>query len=66
MTKALTNQFYRQITFTCIQIHGAIGFTEDHDAHLFYKRAKTWEMSLGSTGYHLGKVAEMKIKELVG
>ena len=25
-----------------IQIHGGIGFTWDHDAHLYFKRAKTW------------------------
>jgi 3-oxocholest-4-en-26-oyl-CoA dehydrogenase beta subunit len=59
MTKALANEFFREITAQCIQIHGAIGFTEDHDAHLFYKQAKAWEISLGSTDYHLDRIYEL-------
>ncbi len=65
MTKALVNDFYRQITALCLQIHGAIGFTEDHDAHLFYKKAKASEISLGSTGYHLDKIAELQLMKQV-
>ena len=57
MTKVLSNEFFREITALCVQIHGAIGFTEEHDAPLFYKRAKAWEISLGSTSYHLGRIA---------
>ncbi len=30
-----------------LQIHGGIGFTWEHDAHLFYKRAKSAELLLG-------------------
>ena len=36
----------------CIQIHGGIGFTWDHDAHLWFKRAKSSEVRLGDPGYH--------------
>ena len=31
-----------------IQIHGGIGFTWEHDAHLYYRRAKSDELMLGS------------------
>jgi alkylation response protein AidB-like acyl-CoA dehydrogenase len=60
MTKVLANEAFREITAQCIQIHGAIGFTEDHDAHLYYKRAKAWEISLGSTNYHLDRISKSK------
>jgi alkylation response protein AidB-like acyl-CoA dehydrogenase len=36
----------------CIQIHGGIGFTWDHDTHLWYKRAKSSEVLLGDPSYH--------------
>lgn len=57
MTKALTNECFRHISSLCIQIHGAIGFTEDHDVPLYFKRAKAWEISLGTTSFHLDKLA---------
>ena len=63
MTKALVNEACRMITRLCIQIHGAVGFTEDHDAQLFFKRAKAGEMSLGSTSYHLDKLTGLRLKE---
>lgn len=33
---------------TGLQLHGGIGYTWEHDAHLHYKRAKTCELLLGS------------------
>ena len=35
-----------------IQIHGAIGFTWEHPAHLYFKRAKSSEVLLGTPAYH--------------
>jgi alkylation response protein AidB-like acyl-CoA dehydrogenase len=35
-----------------VQIHGGIGFTWEHDAHLFLKRAKASEALLGSPTEH--------------
>jgi alkylation response protein AidB-like acyl-CoA dehydrogenase len=35
-----------------IQIHGGIGFTWDHDAHLYFKRAKAAQLLLGDGNYH--------------
>jgi alkylation response protein AidB-like acyl-CoA dehydrogenase len=31
-----------------IQVHGGIGYTWEHDAHLYYKRAKSNELLLGN------------------
>jgi acyl-CoA dehydrogenase len=41
-----------------IQIHGGIGFTWEHDAHLYFKRARTGQELLGSTRQHYELVAE--------
>ncbi|GAA2409936.1 acyl-CoA dehydrogenase family protein [Actinomadura vinacea] len=35
-----------------IQVHGAIGFTWEHPAHLYFKRAKSSEVLLGSPAHH--------------
>jgi len=37
----------------CIQIHGGIGFTWEHTAHLFYRRAAAWRALLPSGATHL-------------
>lgn len=36
----------------CIQLHGGIGFTWDHDTHLWFKRAKSSEVFLGDPAWH--------------
>ncbi len=58
MAKALTNDSFKRIAALCLQIHGGIGFTEEHDLPLYYKRAKAWEIDLGDTEYHLDKLAD--------
>ena len=40
-----------------IQVHGGIGFTYEHDAHLYYRRAKTCELFLGDPTYHRELIA---------
>jgi len=40
-----------------IQIHGGIGFTWEHDAHLYFKRAKSSELFLGDGNYHRERLA---------
>ena len=36
----------------CIQLHGGIGFTWEHPAHLYLKRAKADQVALGTPGDH--------------
>jgi alkylation response protein AidB-like acyl-CoA dehydrogenase len=36
----------------CVQMHGGIGFTWEHPAHLFLKRAKTDAVALGNADRH--------------
>ncbi|WP_219466673.1 acyl-CoA dehydrogenase family protein [Nonomuraea rhizosphaerae] len=40
-------------------LHGGIGFTWEHDAHLFYKRAKADEVLLGPPRIHRSRLAEL-------
>jgi alkylation response protein AidB-like acyl-CoA dehydrogenase len=40
-----------------IQIHGGIGFTWEHDAHLFFRRAKSAEIFLGDAAWHRERLA---------
>ena len=41
-----------------IQIHGGIGFTWEHAAHLYFKRAKSSSLLLGTPAYHRERIAE--------
>ncbi|MFB7785951.1 acyl-CoA dehydrogenase family protein [Streptomyces vinaceus] len=42
----------------CVQLHGGIGMTWEHPAHLYLKRAKTAALTLGTTGHHHALVAD--------
>lgn len=42
-----------------IQIHGGIGFTWEHNAHLYLKRAKTSELLFGAPSAHRVRIAEL-------
>jgi alkylation response protein AidB-like acyl-CoA dehydrogenase len=58
IAKALINEKFKRIAALGIQIHGAIGFTQDHDMPLYFKRAKACEINLGNTDFHLDKIAK--------
>ena len=59
MAKAWCSDIYRHVAGDGIQIHGGIGFTWDHDMHLYFKRAKSSEVAFGDSNYHREKVAQM-------
>ncbi|MEP6245340.1 MAG: acyl-CoA dehydrogenase, partial [Marinomonas sp.] len=46
-----------------IQLHGGIGFTWEHDAHLFFKRARSIQTLLGDGNSHREAVANMVLGE---
>lgn len=41
-----------------LQLHGGIGYTWEHDAHLYYKRVKTSELLLGTQAEHRARLAD--------
>lgn len=59
MAKSWCGETYKQATFDGVQIHGGIGYTWDHDMHLYLKRAKASEVTFGDSDYHREKVATM-------
>ena len=59
MAKAWCSDIYKHVAGEGIQIHGAIGFTWDHDMHLYFKRAKASEVAYGDGSYHRDKVARI-------
>ena len=52
IAKAAANDAYMQAAADAIQIHGGIGFTWDNDTHLWFKRAKSSQVLLGSSEIH--------------
>jgi alkylation response protein AidB-like acyl-CoA dehydrogenase len=52
LAKACCSEAYSRAAAENIQIHGGIGFTWEHDAHLYYRRAKTAEAMLGTPAEH--------------
>lgn len=43
----------------CVQLHGGIGMTWEHPAHLYLKRAKADQIALGTPGEHRARLAEI-------
>jgi alkylation response protein AidB-like acyl-CoA dehydrogenase len=58
MAKAYCSDAYRYTAGEGIQIHGGIGFTWEHDMHLYFKRAKYAEFTFGDATYHRELVAQ--------
>lgn len=52
LAQAVCSEAYFNAARNTIQIHGGIGFTWEHDAHLYFKRAKSSELFLGDPSYH--------------
>lgn len=52
-----TEQFFSAAAEN-IQIHGGIGFTWEHDAHLYFKRAKSSEILFGDPAFHRSLLAD--------
>ncbi len=55
--KAYANDALRRVSLNAHQVHGAIGFSTEHDLHLFTRRLKAFELTYGSTARHQERVA---------
>jgi alkylation response protein AidB-like acyl-CoA dehydrogenase len=58
LAKSYCSEAYFHAAAENIQIHGGIGFTWEHDAHLYFKRAKSSELLLGDPSYHRELLAQ--------
>ena len=59
--KALAAQVLEQTAETVIQVHGGIGFTWEHDAHLYWRRAKVDRLLLGDDVAAFDTVARLAL-----
>jgi len=65
LAKAYCSEAYFHATAENIQIHGGIGFTWEHPAHLYFKRAKSSELLFGDPTYHRELLLSASASELI-
>ncbi|HWL64408.1 MAG TPA: acyl-CoA dehydrogenase family protein [Actinomycetota bacterium] len=58
LAKAYCSEAFFHAAGTNIQVLGGIGFTWEHDAHLYFRRAKSSEIYLGDADYHRELIAD--------
>ncbi|MET9909035.1 acyl-CoA dehydrogenase family protein [Streptomyces sp. NPDC006476] len=58
LAKAFCSDACVRATADNIQVHGGIGFTWEHPAHLYLKRAKTSQLLFGDPAYHRELLAQ--------
>ena len=58
VAKAYCSEAFQTIAGEAIQLHGGIAITWEHDAHLYFKRAKSSEIFLGDATYHRELLAQ--------
>ncbi len=58
LAKSYCSEAFFHAAAETIQIHGGIGFTWEHPAHLYFKRAKSSELLFGDPSYHRELLAQ--------
>ena len=58
LAKAFCSDALAHVAAQCIQVHGGIGFTWEHPAHLYFKRAGSSAVLLGDADHHRALFAE--------
>ena len=57
VAQAWCSEAYRSVTAETVQLHGGIGFTWEHDAHLYFRRARADAVLLGGAAHHRERLA---------
>ena len=65
MAKAYAGEAYVKVTGDGMQAHGGIGFTWEHDAHLYWRRAKVDRFLLGDDVAAYDEVARLAMGQAV-
>jgi len=58
LAAALCSEAYLWVAGENIQVHGGIGFTWEHDAHLYFKRAKASTLLFGDPRHHRRRLGD--------
>jgi alkylation response protein AidB-like acyl-CoA dehydrogenase len=53
IAKAFANIACQRVAFSAQQLHGGLGVDKDYDLHFYFRRAKAFALTLGSTPFHL-------------
>jgi alkylation response protein AidB-like acyl-CoA dehydrogenase len=59
MAKAWCSDASRRVMATGLQVHGGIGFTWEHEMHLYLKRAQLDQVSYGDAASHRDRIATL-------
>ncbi|WP_241566731.1 acyl-CoA dehydrogenase family protein [Mycolicibacterium elephantis] len=59
VAKMACSEAFLQVALDNMRIHGGIGFTWEHDAHLYVRRAKATQLIFGSPDYHAQRLATL-------
>jgi alkylation response protein AidB-like acyl-CoA dehydrogenase len=59
VAQAWCSDAYRTVTAETVQLHGGIGFTWEHDAHLYFRRARADAVLLGGATHHRERLAAL-------
>ena len=59
MARALVSPAYFQAAADTVRLHGGIGYTWEHDAHLYYKNALSSKVLLGDPDAQLDRLAAL-------
>jgi alkylation response protein AidB-like acyl-CoA dehydrogenase len=59
VAKAWCSDAAREVGNLGVQVHGGMGFTWEHDLHLFYRRAKANEILFGDATFHRERLARL-------
>ncbi|MGE2725349.1 acyl-CoA dehydrogenase family protein [Mycolicibacterium pulveris] len=59
VAKLACSEAFLQVALDSMRIHGGIGFTWEHDAHLYVRRAKATQLIFGSPDYHAQRLAAL-------
>ena len=59
VAKAAAGDCQRLLAKEGIQIHGGIGYTWEHDMHLYVRRIKSGEPLFGTSTWHRARIADL-------
>jgi alkylation response protein AidB-like acyl-CoA dehydrogenase len=59
MAKAYASDAFARVGVDAIQLHGAIGYTEEYDAQLYLKRSKWVRPQFGDADHHYERIAQL-------
>lgn len=57
VVKARANEVYENVCINCVKTHGAMGFTDECDIGLYYRRVKSNQFAFGDSDFHKERIA---------